>query len=64
MRYIAGTAIALVLIASYGITGSMDLADEIREEQRYCEFVREGIHPAYKPEIDCKAVLVKQERDE
>jgi hypothetical protein len=34
----------------------MDYQDAIKEEQHYCDMVREGHWPAYKPEIDCKRI--------
>ena len=46
----------LFLLAAFLIVNQMDYEDAIKEEQHYCDMVREGHWPAYKPEIDCKRI--------
>jgi hypothetical protein len=60
-----GIAIAVVLIGAFGLVGTMDLEDEIKQDEHYCHMrsiweankhidaaVRPG-WPNYKPEIKC-----------
>lgn len=48
-------AIAIVAILMlYAIVGHFDYEDEILQENQYCEMVRSGHWPAYKPEIRCQ----------
>jgi hypothetical protein len=48
------TYIIAILMAALGIVGAIDYEDAVREEQHYCDMVKSGAWPAYKPEVDCK----------
>jgi len=56
MSMIKTIGVWLFLLAAFLIVNQMDYEDAIKEEQHYCDMVREGHWPAYKPEIDCKMV--------
>ena len=56
MSMIKTIGVWLLLLAAFLIVNQMDYEDAILEEQHYCDMVREGHWPAYKPEIDCKRV--------
>mgnify|MGYP006207382395 FL=1 len=56
MSMIKAIGAALFVIVAFGIVNQMDYEDAIAEEQHYCDMVREGHWPAYKPEIDCKRI--------
>jgi hypothetical protein len=56
MSTIKTIAVWLALLAAFLIVNQMDYEDAIKEEQHYCDMVREGHWPAYKPEIDCKRI--------
>jgi hypothetical protein len=60
-----GISIAVVLIGALGLAGTMDLEDEIKQDEHYCYMravweankdidasVRPG-WPNYKPEVKC-----------
>ena len=60
-----GIAIAVVLIGAFGLVGTMDFEDEIKQDEHYCHMtsiwkankhidaaVRPG-WPDYKPEVKC-----------
>ena len=53
---VAAIGAALFVIVAFCIVGQMDYEDAIEQERHYCDMVREGHWPAYKPEIDCKRV--------
>jgi hypothetical protein len=46
--------IIAIILAMLGIAGTIDYEEQLREEQHYCEMVKSGAWPAYKPEVDCK----------
>ena len=48
-----GAAVVAVLLIAYGVAGSGDYAEAERIEAEYCEMVRDGYWPAYRPEINC-----------
>ena len=65
MNALKGLGIALVLIGAWGLVGTLELEDEIKEEQHYCEMrkiweeskqidsqFRPG-WPNFKPEVKC-----------
>lgn len=56
MSTIKTIGIVALLILAFGIVGQMDYEDAIAEEHRYCEMVRGGHWPEYKPEVDCKRI--------
>ena len=56
MSMIKGIGIALLLIVAFGIVGQMDYEDAIEQDKHYCDMVREGHWPNFKPEIECKGV--------
>lgn len=45
--------IALSLIGYFVIAGSMDYQDQVAQEDKYCEMVKEGVWPAFKENIKC-----------
>jgi hypothetical protein len=47
--------IAFIFLA-FGIAGHMDYEDAIQQDLHYCDMVREGHWPNFKPEIDCKRI--------
>jgi len=48
------TYVIAIVLAMLGIAGTIDYEEQLREEQHYCEMVKAGNWPAYKPEVDCK----------
>jgi hypothetical protein len=56
MSMIKAIGVALLLIVAFGIVGQMDYEDAIEQDQHYCDMVREGHWPNFKPEIDCKRI--------
>ena len=48
------TYIIVIIVAILGVAGTIDYEEQLREEQHYCEMVKAGNWPAYKPEVDCK----------
>lgn len=56
MSVIKAIGMWLLLLAAFAIVNQMDYEDAIKEEQHYCDMVREGHWPAYKPDIDCKRI--------
>ena len=56
MIMIKAIGVALLLIVAFGIVGQMDYEDAVKEEQRYCDMVRDGHWPHYNKDIDCKIV--------
>jgi hypothetical protein len=56
MQAIKAIGIGVFLIVAFMFVNQMDYEDAIAEEQHYCDMVREGHWPAYKPEIDCKRI--------
>ena len=56
MSMIKAIGVWLLLLAAFAIVNQMDYEDAIEQEQHYCDMVREGHWPAYKPEIDCKRI--------
>jgi hypothetical protein len=65
MNALKGLGIALLLIGAWGLVGTLELEDEIKEEQHYCEMrkiweeskqidsqFRPG-WPNFKPEVKC-----------
>lgn len=65
MNALKGFAIAALLIGAWGLVGTLELEDEIKEEQHYCEMrkiweeskqidsqFRPG-WPNFKPEVKC-----------
>ena len=42
------TAAILVLVALYGLAGSMDYEDQQAEQANYCEMVKAGYWPDYQ----------------
>lgn len=48
------TALAvLVFFALFGLVGSLDYDEAIRQEAHYCEMVRTNVWPAYDPDVKC-----------
>lgn len=56
MSMIKAIGVALLLIVAFGIVGQMDYEDAIEQDKHYCDMVREGHWPNFKPEIDCKRI--------
>lgn len=56
MQAIKALGIGIFLILGFMFVNEMDYQDAIKEEQHYCDMVREGHWPEYKPEIDCKRI--------
>lgn len=56
MSMIKTIGVALLLIVAFGIVGQMDYEDAIEQDKHYCDMVREGHWPNFKPEIDCKRI--------
>jgi len=56
MQAIKVIGATLFLIMAFGIVGQMDYEDAIKEEQHYCDMVRDGHWPHYNKDIDCKMV--------
>ena len=56
MQAIKALGIGIFLILAFVFVSEMDYQDAIKEEQHYCDMVREGHWPAYKREIDCKRI--------
>ena len=54
-RLLQGLALAAVFVASAGALDSMAVQDAEREQQWYCEMVREGHYPNYR-DIDCEQI--------
>ena len=65
MNALKGLGIAMLLIGAWGLVGTLELEDEIKEEQHYCEMrkiweeskqidsqFRPG-WPNFKPEVKC-----------
>ena len=50
---LTGAAAIAALLIILGFAGSVDLAEAERIEAEYCEMVRGGHWPAYRPEINC-----------
>ena len=50
---LTGAAAIAALLILFGLAGSGDYAEAERIESEYCEMVRGGHWPAYRPEIDC-----------
>ena len=48
-----GAAAIAALLILFGLAGSGDYAEAERAEAEYCEMVRDGYWPAYRPEINC-----------
>jgi hypothetical protein len=46
--------IIAILMAALGIVGAIDYEEALNDELHYCEMVKSGAWPAYKPEVDCK----------
>ena len=68
MSALKGISLAVLLIGAIGLVGTMEMEDEIREEQHYCDMrliweqsktieanFRPG-WPNFKPEITCPGV--------
>jgi hypothetical protein len=66
MNALKGISIALLMIGALGLVGMMDLEDEIKQDEHYCEMrqlwennkhidanVRPG-WPNFKPEVTCQ----------
>lgn len=56
MSTIKTVGIILLMILAFGIVGQMDYEDAIEQDKHYCDMVREGHWPNFKPEIDCKRI--------
>ena len=56
MSMIKAIGTAFFVIIAFGIVGQMDYEDAIKEEQHYCDMVREGHWPKYKTDVDCKRI--------
>ncbi|WVW77381.1 hypothetical protein Bhz58_00050 [Stenotrophomonas phage vB_SmaS_Bhz58] len=43
------------IVAAFGVVGSMDYRDEVREQLSYCENVKNGVWPDFKEwgETEC-----------
>lgn len=65
MNALKGFAIAALLIGAWGLVGTLEIEDEIKEEQHYCEMRRlweeaKDVEPRFrpgwpnfKPEVKC-----------
>lgn len=42
------------ILAALGIVGHYDYEDSVAQDQHYCDMVREGAWPNFKPEVNCK----------
>ncbi|ALH23546.1 hypothetical protein PM396_gp47 [Xanthomonas phage vB_Xar_IVIA-DoCa1] len=44
------------IVAAFGVVGSMDYRDEVREQLSYCENVKNGVWPDFKEwgETECR----------
>jgi hypothetical protein len=56
MNRIQTIAVGVLLLVAMGIVGQMDYEDAIAQDEHYCDMVREGSWPNFKPEIDCAQV--------
>lgn len=54
--------IAVAVVAAFGIVGSMDYKDEVREQVTYCENVKAGLWPDYNGtyKAECTAERLKE----
>lgn len=50
---LTGAVVMAALLIALGLAGSGDFAEAERIEAEYCEMVRGGHWPAYRPEINC-----------
>lgn len=57
MNRIQTIAAGIFIVLAFGIVGQMDYEDAIEQDRHYCDMVRDGHWPNFKPEIDCKQVL-------
>ena len=48
-----GAAAVVAFLVIMSMAGSADYAEAERLEAEYCEMVRGGYWPAYRPEINC-----------
>lgn len=46
-------SVLALIFGAYGLMGTLDYEEELRQEQHYCQMVRDGAWPNYKPEINC-----------
>jgi len=56
MQVIKTIGAVIFVVMAFGIVGHMDYEDAIAQDQHYCDMVREGHWPNFKPEIDCKRI--------
>jgi len=45
---------AATLLVTFGMVGSMDYEDAVRQEAHYCKMVKAGHWPAFNKAINCK----------
>lgn len=53
MQVLIGALAVLVFFALFGLVGSLDYDEAIRQEACYCEMVRTNVWPAYDPDVKC-----------
>ncbi len=58
MQVLIGALAALVFFALFGLVGSLDYDEAIRQEAHYCEMVRTNVWPAYDPDVKCPSADV------
>ena len=46
-------AMICLIFGAYGLMGTLEYEEEKRQEEHYCQMVRDGLWPAYKPEVQC-----------
>lgn len=50
--FLAG--VLLVVLGVMGAVGNADYADEVRQQEHYCDMVADGHWPAYDDSINCE----------
>lgn len=50
--FLAG--VLLVVLGVMGAVGNADYADDVRQQQHYCDMVADGHWPAYDDSINCE----------
>lgn len=46
-------AMICLIFGAYGLMGTLEYEEEKRQEEHYCQMVRDGLWPAYKTEVSC-----------
>lgn len=54
-----GYLVAGIALAALLLTGSMDFEDQMAEQANYCQQVKDGVWPNFKPEVKCNSVAAR-----